>query len=96
MGIPVDIKQVIIDNHNKFLSVTFIKKDGEERTLNGHVRYVKGHDQANPTAHIDKYVTLVLSEKDSKGREQWRNVNTETIKRIAVGGQVFIAGDYHS
>lgn len=74
-------------NGSKFFGVTFIKKDGTERTLNGHVRPVKGHDGQNTVAHLDKYVTIVLNEKDENGDEQWRNVNLETITHLHIGGR---------
>ena len=82
------IKQFIRSNGSKFLSVTFIKKDGSERTLNGHIRHVAGHGGHNTVSHIEKYVTLVLSKPDSNGQVQFRNVNTETITRLSCGGKV--------
>lgn len=86
---PIEFKKAIIDNAGKFCTVTFIKKDGSERTINGHVRYVPGHENENPTGHIPKYVTMVLASPDEQGKPAWRNVNTETIKRLAIGGEVF-------
>jgi len=81
------IAALIKANGSKFFGVTFIKKDGTERTLNGHVRCVPGKDGANTTSHFEKYVTIVLNTKDDKGREQFRNVNTETIKALSIGGR---------
>lgn len=83
------LKDEILKNHGKFCTATFIKKDGSERTINGHVRYVPGHDQENPTTHLEKYVTLVLSKPDEQGRPVWRNVNVETITRLSVGGKTY-------
>lgn len=83
------LKEFIKANGNKFFTVEFVKKDGSLRTINGHVRAVPGHDGTNPTAHIEKYLTVVLAEKDKHGREQWRNVNLETIKRISIAGKVY-------
>ena len=80
------IAAMIHANGSKFFGVTFIKKDGTERTLNGHVRKVQGHDGSNTTAHFEKYVTIVLSGKRD-GKEQFRNVNTETIKALSIGGR---------
>lgn len=82
------LKKFIKDNGSRFMSVTFIKKDGTERTLNGHIRQVEGHNGHNPVSHIEKYVTLVLSKPDANGRVQFRNVNTETITRLSCGGKV--------
>ena len=82
------IKQFIRSNGSRFLTVTFIKKDGTERTINGHIRHVKGHDGVNPVSHIDKYLTIVLSKPDANGQVQFRNVNCETIKRLACNGKV--------
>jgi hypothetical protein len=81
------IADMIKKNGSKFFCVTFVKKNGEERTLNGHVRKVAGHDGHNNASHFEKYVTIVLSEKDENGNEQFRNVNTETIVSLSIGGR---------
>lgn len=81
------IAQMIKANGAKFFGVTFVKKNGEERTLNGHVRKVEGHDGHNNASHYEKYVTIVLNERDEQGREQFRNVNTETIVSLSIGGR---------
>lgn len=81
------VAALIQANGSKFFGVTFIKKDGTERTLNGHVRKVQGCDGSNTTAHFEKYVTIVLNTKDKNGKEQFRNVNTETIKALSIGGR---------
>jgi hypothetical protein len=81
------IAALIQANGSKFFGVTFIKADGTERTLNGHVRKVKGHDGHNTSSRFERYVTIVLNAKDDKGREQFRNVNTETIKSLSIGGR---------
>jgi hypothetical protein len=81
------IGEMIRNNGSKFFGVTFIKKDGTERTLNGHVRKVEGHTGHNNASHFEKYVTIVLNEKDKNGNEQFRNVNTETIVSLSIGGR---------
>lgn len=81
------IAALIYANGSKFFGVTFIKADGSERTLNGHVRKVEGHKDRNTAARFEKYVTIVLNSKDEKGRPQFRNVNTETIKSLSIGGR---------
>jgi hypothetical protein len=81
------IAALIKANGSKFFGVTFVKKDGTERTLNGHVRRVEGHRDGNTTSHFEKYVTIVLNTKDDKGRVQFRNINTETIKSLSIGGR---------
>ncbi|MNF29697.1 hypothetical protein D3C84_104080 [compost metagenome] len=81
------IAAMIRANGSKFIGVTFVKKNGELRTLNGHVRHVAGHDGVNNAAHYEKYVTLVLNQKDKNGKEQFRNVNTETIKSLSIAGR---------
>ncbi|WVS24589.1 hypothetical protein PSPHG_CDS_0108 [Pseudomonas phage Psxphi15] len=79
------VASMIKANGSKFFGVTFVKKNGELRTLNCHVRKVDGKDGHNTTARFDKYVTVVLNEKDSQGREQFRNVNLETIVSLSMG-----------
>lgn len=87
------LKTLIEANGSKFFGVEFVKADGTLRTLNGHYRAVAGHDGVNPTAHIEKYITIVLAEKDGKGNPQFRNVNTETIKALHIGGKRIVIGD---
>lgn len=86
-AVSKQIAALIQANGSKWFGVTFVKKDGTERTLNGHVRKVAEHAGHNTTAHFEKYVTIVLNQKDDKGREQFRNVNTETIKALSIGGR---------
>lgn len=83
------LRDILKENNHKFFGVTFIKKDGTERTLNGHMRYVEGHDLDNPVAHIPKYVTVVLPKKDSNGQAQFRNVNLETVKCININKNIY-------
>jgi hypothetical protein len=67
-------------------SVTFTKADGTERTITGNYGHVKGQDGDNTVAHIEKYVTVILPEKDENGKQQRRNVNTETVKSLRING----------
>ena len=81
------LKSLIQAHKGQYLGVTFVKKSGELRTLNGQHCYKQGHDGVNTVAHIEKYITI--SENLGGGKSQFRNVNTETVKRLAVGGKVY-------
>lgn len=80
------IKSLIQKNGSKFMTISFIKKDGSERTM--QARYYKhpAHTGNNPVAHIDKYVTVIVGH--AGGVPIFRNVNCETITRIAASGKV--------
>lgn len=80
------LKTMILANKGKFFSVEFVKADGTLRKIVGQVGYKEGHDGVNTVAHIPKYITVV--ENLGGGKYQHRNVNTTTIKRLAVGGSV--------
>lgn len=80
------LKTMILANKGKFFSVEFVKADGTLRKIVGQVGYKEGHDGVNTVAHIPKYLTVV--ENLGGGKYQHRNVNTTTIKRLAVGGSV--------
>lgn len=82
------VKDMLKANKGRFFTVTFKKKDGSLRTLNCKHGHVKGHDKPNTTAHIEKYLTVVLTEKDAKGNEQFRNVNCEEVVSVSMGGKV--------
>lgn len=75
------VKELLKSNTGKFFTVTFTKKNGEERTLNCQQGYFKGHDGENTTAHIEKYLTVRTSEGEFK------NINCETIKSVKMAGK---------
>lgn len=71
---------------NKFITVSFLKKDGTPRTINGrlHVkRYLKGGD--NPNTRKDEFI-IIYSMKD-KG---YRTVNLDSVFRIAASGKEYL------
>ena len=71
---------------NKFISVSFLKKDGSPRTINGrlHVkRYLKGGD--NPNTRKDEFL-IIYSMRD-KG---YRTINLDTVFRIAASGKEYL------
>lgn len=73
---------------NKFISVSFVKKDGTKRTINGrlHVkRYLKGGD--NPNTRNDAFL-IIYSMKD-KG---YRTINLDSVFRIAASGKEYLIG----
>lgn len=81
------LKSLIQAHKGQFLSVSFLKKSGELRTLNGQHCYKQGHDGVNTVAHIDKYITIC--ENLGNGKSQFRNVDTTAIKRLAIGGKIY-------
>ena len=80
------IRDLLTKNGGRMFSVTFTKANGEERTITGNYGHVKGQDGENTVAHIEKYVTVILPERDAQGKVQRRNVNTETVKSLRING----------
>jgi len=74
----------ILDSKGKFFRVSFIKKDGSLRELNGRVGVV-AHLKGGATL-VDKDKFLVVYDVVNNG---YRSVNKETIKEVAFGGEVF-------
>ena len=71
---------------NKFITVSFLKKDGTPRTINGRIgvkRYLKGGD--NPNTRNDAFL-IIYSLKD-KG---YRTVNLDSVFRIAANGKEYL------
>lgn len=78
------IKTLIATNQDKFIGVTFTKKDGEKRSLNGRLHVHSKTGQAPTTAHIPKYLTIY----DVKARG-FRTINLETVESIRMKGGEF-------
>lgn len=73
---------------NKFISISFLKKDGSPRTINGrlHVKkYLKGGD--NPNTRNESYL-IIYSLRD-KG---YRTINLDSVFRIAASGKEYLIG----
>ena len=70
---------------NKFASITFEKKNGETRKMNGRLgvkRYLKGGTNGNS----DKDNFLIFWEN----RVGYRTIDLETVSRIAARGKVYL------
>jgi hypothetical protein len=79
------IKNLLIANEGKFFSVTFKKKDGTIRKLNGRLGVHFGKQlQQSTVKSIPKYLTVY----DVKGNG-YRNVNTNTVIELSMMGKTF-------
>ena len=62
------VTEILADNQNTFISLTFLKKDGTKRTLNGRMNVkkgVKGNERGRITSEALKrqgYVTIKTSD----------------------------------
>ena len=75
------LDDIIKNSNGKFLSVTFIKKDGTERTLNGRLGVSKHLRGGVSTLNPETYITLY--DMAAKG---YRAVNRATIQSVIIGG----------
>jgi len=78
-----NLEQFIQQTKGKFFTVTFIKKDGTERTLNGRVgvtKYLKG----GVSRAGDQYITVYDVQNGG-----YRSVNKDTIKEIKFGKEIY-------
>ena len=75
------LDDVIKNSNGKFLSVTFIKKDGTERTLTGRLGVKKHLRGGVSTLNPETYITLY--DMTAKG---YRAVNRATIQSVTIGG----------
>lgn len=80
------IRKILTENAGRMFTVTFKKNDGTLRTITGNYGHVKGQDGENTVANQEKYVTVILPEKDENGKVMRRNVNCETVTEITTNG----------
>jgi hypothetical protein len=80
------INYLLIGNEGKIFTVTFRKKDGSVRVLNGRLGVHHGKKLQKPTtAGIPKYIVVYDMQKKA-----YRNVNTSTVTAIKMKGKEFI------
>lgn len=81
----MNISNFIAASAGKFVTVTFLKKDGTIRKLNGRTGVVKHLKGGVSTVNTDKY--FVLFDNVAQG---YRCVNKDTILGITCGGLTII------
>lgn len=74
---------------SKFFDITFIKKDGTLRSINGRLGVKKGLHGWIRTTDPDEYL-IVWSMKD----QGYRNIKLDKVLRIALSGQVIYSKEY--
>lgn len=77
----ITLSEIIKNTKGKFFTVTFTKKDGTIRTLNGRLgvnKYLKG---GKSTLNPEQFITVY----DMKN-EGYRAVNVDTIQSVIVDG----------
>jgi len=75
------LKSIIRTANNKFVGLTFVKKDGSVRRLNGRMNIASKTGAAPTVAGLSEYLTIF----DMQARN-YRNVNMDTIQSIRTGG----------
>lgn len=75
----------ILNSNGKFVSVTFTKKDGTTRILNGRLGVNKHMKGGKSTLNPDEYITIY--DVVNKG---YRAVNRNTIKMVVCEGHTVI------
>lgn len=88
------LRDIIWAHKGQYFSVEWVKADGTLRKAVAQVGYKQGYDGENTVGHIEKYVTVVeKGEGDIPGKPKFRNVNSQNIKRLAIGGVVLFSQD---
>lgn len=77
------IKQFINEASNKFMTVTFMKKDKTVRTINGRLNVKKYLRGGKATVDTNKFLVLY-----SVADQGYRAVNKDSILSIAVDGVI--------
>lgn len=86
------LRDIIWNRKGEVFHVTFRKKDGSMRTMYAQVGYNEGHDGENTVSDKEHYVTVV-EQTEKLGKPKFRNVNSNTITRLAIGGRIIYAKD---
>ena len=80
------LDDIILKSGGKFVSVTFVKKDGSLRTLTGRLGVTKHLKGGVSTLDPNQYITIF--DVVNKG---YRAVNRETIQSVTFEGETHAA-----
>lgn len=79
-----DLGKIIEESNGRFLSVTFIKKDGTERKLVGRLGVKKHLKGGKSSVDHEQYISIYDTQA-----EGYRCVNRDTIKEVNLGGKTY-------
>ena len=80
------LNEIVEQSDGKFIAVSFIKKDGTLRTLNGRLGVVKHLRGGECTLDRTKYI--IIYDMINKG---YRSINRETIQSVTIDGLVHLS-----
>jgi WYL_2, Sm-like SH3 beta-barrel fold len=80
------LQNIIESSGGKFISVTFIKKDGSTRVLVGRLGVTKHLKGGQSTLDPAKFITIYDTQK-----EGYRAINRETIQSVRLDGEEYFA-----
>lgn len=78
----MELDKLILNSGGKFVSVTFVKKNGETRVLTGRLGVTKHLKGGVSTLNPDEYITIY--DVVNKG---YRAINRGTIQSISISGE---------
>lgn len=73
----------------KFATVTFIKKDGTKRTLNGKTKVNQQINGNGPSYDAESHGQIRIFDMVAKG---WRTVTASQVKEVRTGGVRYVIG----
>jgi hypothetical protein len=79
------LDDLILKSAGRFVTVTFIKKSGELRTLTGRMGVTKHLKGGVSTLDADKFITIF--DMVNKG---YRAINRETIKSVTLNHETHV------
>ena len=82
MNISNAFAELLATSGGKFVTVTFVTKDGSTRVMNCRLGVTKALKRGVSTLNVEKYITVYDMQKKA-----YRAVNRETILSISVAGQ---------
>ena len=80
-----ELASIVAESNGRFVSVTFIKKDGTERSMLcrlGVTKHLKGGESK---LNADQYLTVFDVQK-----EAYRAINKETILSVKLAGTTYV------
>lgn len=79
------LDELILQSAGRFVTVSFIKKNGQRRVLNGRLGVTKHLKGGKSTLDADKFITIY--DVVNKG---YRAISRDSIESVSIGGEVHV------